>query len=162
MIRKIGKIFGLGIGGTALVFFIMSFAMSSEVSYVEKVSTSTTLAKVEPKIKHLSTPEPLKAVYMTQCVAGTPSFRYKVVKLVEETELNSIIIDIKDYTGTVSFKTGNPEIDSLAGPGCKVEDMKDFIEELHDKNIYVIGRVTVFSRPSLYQSSPRAGGQKEK
>ncbi len=161
MIRKIGKIFGLGIGGTALVFFIISFAMSSEFSYTENISTSTAIAKIEPKIKHLSTPEPLKAVYMTQCVAGTPSFRDKVVKLVEETELNAIIIDIKDYTGTVSFKTGNPEIDSLAGPGCKVADMKEFVERLHDKNIYVIGRVTVFQDPLYTKAHPELAVKKK-
>ena len=62
---------------------------------------------------------------MTQCVASMPSFRNKLVNLIEETELNAVIIDIKDYTGTVSFYSD--------GPGCKVADMQDFVEELHNK-----------------------------
>lgn len=98
---------------------------------------------------------------MTQCVAGTPSFRDKVVKLIEETELNSVIIDIKDYTGTVSFITGNAEIDSLVGSGCKVSDMKEFVEKLHEKNIYVIGRVTVFQDPLYAKAHPELAVKKK-
>lgn len=146
---------GLGVGGTAILFFIGSFGMSSEISYTEATSTTTNPVSVlEPKVVHLPTPEPLKGIYMTQCVAGTPSFREKVVKLIEETEINAIIIDIKDYTGTVSFKTGNSAIDSIGGAGCKVDDMKEFVESLHDKNIYVIGRVTVFQDPLYTKLHP--------
>lgn len=134
------------------VFFISSFTLSSKISYSEKVATSTPVSK--KIIAHLKTPEPLKGVYMTQCVAGTPSFRDKVVKLIDETELNAVVIDIKDYTGTVSFQTGNPEIDKLVGSGCKVSDLPEFIESLHQKNIYVIGRVTVFQDPLYAQAHP--------
>lgn len=152
---RISKILGLGVGGTAILFFIGSFGMSSEISYTEATSTTTNPVSVlEPKVVHLPTPEPLKGIYMTQCVAGTPSFREKVVKLIEETEINAIIIDIKDYTGTVSFKTGNSAIDSIGGAGCKVDDMKEFVESLHDKNIYVIGRVTVFQDPLYTKLHP--------
>ncbi|MEK7669411.1 MAG: putative glycoside hydrolase [Patescibacteria group bacterium] len=137
-----------------VLFFISSFTFSSEVSYNSRsaeVASSTPELKV---VKHLGTPEPLKGIYMTQCVAGTPSFRNKVVKLIEETEINAVVIDIKDYTGTVSFLTGNDEIDKLSGTGCKVSDMQDFVEKLHNKNIYVIGRVTVFQDPLYAKAHP--------
>ncbi len=152
-IKNLGNIFAIFIGGTALIFFISSFTFSSEFSYDESLATTTNVT-IKKEIKHLKTPEPLKGIYMTQCVAGTPSFRDKVVKLIDETEINSIVIDIKDYTGTVSFQTGNAEIDSLAGPGCKVSDMQEFVEKLHDKNIYVIGRVTVFQDPLYVKAHP--------
>ena len=45
----------------------------------------------------IKTPESVKAIYMTQCVAGTPSFREKLVRIAEETEINSRIIYVKDY-----------------------------------------------------------------
>ncbi len=136
------------------MFFAYSFTFSSESQYViSPVATSTDVA-TEKIVKHLPTPEPLKAIYMTQCVAGTPSFRSKLVKLIDETELNAIVIDIKDYTGTVSFKTDNPEIDELQGSGCQVDDMQEFVEMLHDKNIYVIGRVTVFQDPAFARAHP--------
>ncbi|MFA6270466.1 MAG: putative glycoside hydrolase [Candidatus Paceibacterota bacterium] len=146
-----------GVAVVVVIFFVSSFVFSSEVSYDKSNITATTTAEkiVEKKvIKHLKTPEPLKGVYMTQCVAGTPSFRDKVVKLIDETEINAIVIDIKDYTGTVSFETGNPAIDKLSGTGCKVKDIQAFVETLHNKNIYVIGRVTVFQDPLYAKAHP--------
>lgn len=151
--KKASKILGTSIGGFALLFLAYSFTFSSQVSY-DNAPATTTQKEVEKKVKHIKTPEPLKAVYMTQCVAGTPSFREKIVKLVDETELNSIVVDIKDYTGTVSFATGDPQIDSLGGVGCRVDDMKEFVEYLHSKNIYVIGRVTVFQDPLYAKAHP--------
>src|SRR3989338_3848105 len=41
----------------------------------------------KPNVAHITTPDPLKAIYMTQCVVGTPSFRDTLVKLIDETEL---------------------------------------------------------------------------
>jgi hypothetical protein len=148
-IKKLGKILAIFIGGTALVFFVYSFTFSSEVSYDKNSSNLKSPVIKEKVVQHLKTPEPLKGIYMTQCVASMPSFREKLASLIGETELNAVVIDIKDYTGTVSFLTGNNEIDTLnkTGVGCKVSDMKEFIEELHNKNIYVIGRVTVFQDP---------------
>src|ERR1035437_7114409 len=73
-------------------------------------STASTSEKVIIKkvVAHLKAPEAVKGIYMTACVAGTPSFRAKLLKLVNETELNSIVIDIKDYSGTISFNIDNP------------------------------------------------------
>ena len=110
----------------------------------------------EPKdlIKYVETPESVKAIYMTACVAGTPSFRQDLVDLVEETEINSIIIDIKDFTGTISFDSDNPKLLGQNGDGCRVDDMKEFIATLHEKGIYVIGRITVFQDPYYSQIRP--------
>src|SRR3989344_9555378 len=64
---------------------------------------------VTPKIKvtHLPTPEPLKAIYMTSWVAGTPKWRAELTNLIDTTDLNALVIDVKDYTGRISFKTEN-------------------------------------------------------
>lgn len=99
-------------------------------------------------VRHQPLPESVKAVYMTSCVAGTPSFRDQVVQLVEDTEVNAIVIDIKDYSGTISFA---PQSEALKpawdAAKCGARDMKEFIETLHEKGIYVIGRITVFQDP---------------
>jgi hypothetical protein len=146
---KAAKIFGILIVYAAVVFFLSTFVFSSESSYTKSSGIGTTTVAIKKAAQHLKTPEPLKAIYMTQCVASMPSFRAKLAALIGETELNAVVIDIKDYTGTVAFQTGDAEIDALSkkGAGCKVADMKDLLEELHNKNIYVIGRVTVFQDP---------------
>jgi len=159
--RKTGRTTIIFIGSIILILFISSFFFPSKVSYNNDPLKSQPEAIKKKEVRHLKTPEPLKGIYMTQCVAGTPSFRDKIVKLVGETELNSIIIDIKDYTGTVSFITNNPETDKLGGTGCKVSDMPDFVEMLHNKNIYVIGRVTVFQDPLYAKAHPELAVEKK-
>jgi hypothetical protein len=107
------------------------------------------------KVRHVPLPEAVKAIYMTACVAGTQPFRDEVVAVAEETEINAIIIDIKDYTGSISFP---PERESLKpawdAAKCGATDMKEFIASLHEKGIYVIGRITVFQDPLRSASHP--------
>ncbi|MBN2094146.1 MAG: hypothetical protein JW740_02130 [Candidatus Zambryskibacteria bacterium] len=153
--KKIGKVSGIIGFSFALGFFVYSFTLPDEFSSVNVLNSQLEII-TEKKIKHVETPEPLKGIYMTQCVAATKNFRENIVDLIEKTELNSVIIDIKDYTGTVSFKTGNLEIDNISssGKGCQVDDMREFVESLHEKQIYVIGRVTVFQDPLYTQIHP--------
>lgn len=101
-----------------------------------------------PVVRHVPLPEEVKAAYMSACVSGTVDFRDRLVALIEETELNTLVIDIKDYSGTISF---SPTDERLKGAWnaakCGARDMRTFIETLHAKNIFVIGRITVFQDP---------------
>ena len=113
------------------------------------------------KVSHVPIPDAVKAIYMSACVAGTPSFRNDLVELVETTELNSIMIDIKDFSGSISFPTENPNLKpAWDNADCGARDMKDFIASLHEKGIYVIGRVTVFQDPFYTGVRPDLAVQK--
>lgn len=113
-----------------------------------------------PPSAHLPTPAPLKAIYMSQCAAGTPSFREDLTNLIDSTELNAIIIDIRDYTGKIAFPTDNPILKDMVSDECGARDMRKFIEGLHAKNIYVIGRITVFQNPYYTSVHPDQAVQK--
>jgi hypothetical protein len=141
---------------TSVVFIINSkHDLASIILPITSSTTSTEVQTIiEKVVKHQPTPETVKGIYMTACVASTPSFRAKLLKLAKETEINSIIIDIKDYTGTISFETNNLEFRDNAGLGCRAKDMAEFIEILHDNNIYVIGRITAFQDPYLAKVHP--------
>ncbi len=95
-------------------------------------------------VSHKPTPPAVKAIYMSACVAATPSFRTKLIKLANETEINSIVLDIKDFSGTISFDVDLAGFPKNDAGGCQVSDMKEFIETLHAQDIYVIGRITSF------------------
>lgn len=130
-------------------FFVPDFFA---VSYVEPAMEPVAEQKAPvpepgPVALHVARPEPMKGIYMSQCVVGTPSFRDTLVTLIDDTELNSIVIDIRDYTGKIAFHTDNPALVDMASDACGARDMRQFIERLHTKGIYVIGRVTVFQNP---------------
>lgn len=111
-------------------------------------------------VTHVETPDAVKAIYMSQCVAGTKDFRAKLVKIADETEINSIMIDIKDYSGRIGFVTENPVLKDAVSDTCRASDIVEFIDTLHKKNIYVIGRITVFQDPYMSQVHPERAVRK--
>ncbi|HXK39556.1 MAG TPA: putative glycoside hydrolase, partial [Candidatus Paceibacterota bacterium] len=114
----------------------------------------------KPVVEHLKTPEKVKAIYMSQCVVGTPSFRERLVELIDTTELNAVVIDIKDFSGKLAFTTNNPLLSDSVSGDCGATDIEAFIKTLHEKDIYVIGRVTVFQDPYYSKLHPELAVKK--
>ncbi|MCH7756836.1 hypothetical protein IIC45_02000, partial [Patescibacteria group bacterium] len=168
----VGYIFLLGIFAAGLfsgvffgvsVVFPITYEAQKFISGAEKpVSLDTTVLEEEVlKPIRIKTPESVRAIYMTQCVAGTPSFREKLVRLVETTEINSIVIDIKDYSGRLGFTPKNPELKDARSTTCYAPDMEEFVRSLNEKGIYVIARITVFQDPYFANLRPDLAVLKE-
>jgi hypothetical protein len=127
-------------------FGVEKYALADENASVASSTVSTTTQKsvASPSVKvvtHIKPPEHVRSIYMSSWVAGTPSIRSRLVKLIEDTELNAVVIDVKDNTGILSWDS-------------RVRDMDAFIEELHSKNIYVIARIASFQDPLYVKLHP--------
>lgn len=120
-------------------FFSISFSDSS-FQYVAPPVDQI----VPPKIIHQPTPEPLKAIYMTSWVAGTPSIRNRLIKLIDDTEINAIVIDIKDYSGRIVFPVKDSELIKTGAVEVRIRDIENLVTELHGKGVYIIGRISAF------------------
>jgi len=159
-----GVIF-LAVVGLIFCFSYFTLPAFFTVRYEEtkiSVATSTPQKKEAGFVAtHLPTPPSVKAIYMTSCVVGTPSFRESLAKLIGETELNSVVIDIKDFTGNLSFIPDSPELKGAVSKNCLAPDMRKFIKSLHDKEIYVIGRITVFQDSHLVKEKPELAVKRE-
>ncbi len=117
--------------------------------------TPVPVADTRSVTAHVPKPDPLKAIYMSSCVAGTPSFRSDLVALIDSTEVNAVMIDIKDFSGTISFRPEHPEwLPAWESSRCGARDMKEFVASLHAQGIYVIGRITVFQDPFHAERAP--------
>ena len=115
----------------------------------------TAAPDTRPVVRHVPLPPQVKAIYMSSCVAGTPDFRSSLVRLINETELNAVVLDIKDYSGTISFNPGpGAWLPAWQAAECGARDMRDFISILHDNHIFVIGRITVFQDPFYTKARP--------
>jgi hypothetical protein len=142
---------------------VIGTSSNPETEILDETETIDPALPIEPVpfvATHIEVPDQVRAIYMTACVAGTPSFRSQLVKLVEETDVNSLIIDVKDYTGTIAFDIEGIDLIGEEGTGCRVRDMKEFIATLHDKGIYVIARITVFQDPLYATAYPDQAVQK--
>ena len=139
---------------TALLFGAYFYPFHYESYHAEQQALAR--IKIPPAfmVTHIKTPEAVKALYMSGWVAGNKKLRDNLVRIIDDTELNAVVIDIKDYTGRVSFITDNPELKSICSSENRIPDVKEFIAELHDKGIYVIGRISVFQDSYLVHKKP--------
>jgi hypothetical protein len=139
------------VGGTIV------FAQLKNNPKVEPPTVALTPAVPEPPkplVTHLPTPVPVRAVYMSSWVAASPTPLKRVMDLIETTEVNAVVLDIKDATGRISFLTEDPIIKATNSPENRIKNIREFINGLHAKNIYVIGRISTFQDPYLTKVHP--------
>jgi len=135
-------------------YFVTTLVYESDSLFANASVFTDNEHDVTPAVAHLPTPQPLKAVYMTSWVAGTPHIRARVIDLIDTTEINSVIIDIKDDTGKISFLPHNELLKEYGAGTNRIADIDALLALLHEKNIYVIGRVSVFQDPHLALARP--------
>ncbi len=133
-------------------------AAANHIDYAEQSAailavTVPAAIPAKPVVTHIPTPTAVKALYITACTASEARLRDKVLATMAGTEINSMMIDLKDYTGTLSFASTTVPVPP-GGKGCKIIDLPQFVQELHDKGIYAIGRITVFQDPLYAAAHP--------
>lgn len=121
---------------------------------VATVPENTPVPEPLPPVLHVKTPDAVKAIYMSSWVAGTPSVRERVIGIVNHTEANSLMIDIKDYSGRISYQVSDPELQKIGSVEKRIRDIRELIAQLHQENIYVIGRIAVFQDPYFVKLHP--------
>lgn len=111
-------------------------------------------AIIPQPITHIATPQAVKAVYVSSWTAGATKYRDPIVKLIDDTELNAIVIDVKDSTGRIGFTVSDQDLQKLGTTERRISDVRALTNLLHQKNIYIIGRVAVFQDPYLAKKKP--------
>ncbi len=95
----------------------------------------------------------IKGVYATAHTAGGKRMD-ELVTLLNETELNAVVIDIKDDWGYVTYLNDNPLINSLGTNKKIITDTDKLMKTLKDNDIYPIARVVVFKDTVLAKKKP--------
>src|SRR3989344_238842 len=104
----------------------------------------------------LPNPPPIaKGIYLTGWSAGSNSRLTSLISFVKRTEINSVVIDIKDYSGYMSYAFDFPLAKEAGAFGdLRILRPNTVIKRLHDESIYVIARLTVFQDPILAKAHP--------
>lgn len=129
---------------------------TAAVIYASTTPSTNEVASSTPKfvVTHVKTPEPLKGIYMTSWAAGHSKFRAHLFDLIDNTEINAVVIDVKDYSGKLSFHMDDPEIAKMNASENRIPDVKEFVGRLHEKGVYVIARISVFQDSHLMSIHP--------
>jgi hypothetical protein len=96
----------------------------------------------------------VKGIYLTAYSAGSAKKMEEIIALIKRTELNAVVIDIKDYSGLVLYDSQVPMVVELNTKDDRLGDVLSLIKKLKDENIYVVARQTVFQDPILAEKKP--------
>ena len=90
----------------------------------------------------LPPPVKVKGAYVMAWNAGVPEYMANYIELCETTELNALVIDVKDDEGNITFNTSNKELSAA----CMniVPGFKDLVSDLKNRGIYTIARIVCF------------------
>lgn len=103
--------------------------------------------------KLLIPPVKVKGIYVTGPAAGSERME-QLIDLVSSTELNTMVIDVKNDEGNLTYKMEVPASANLEAGIRYVKDMPALIERLHQQGIYVIARIVCFKDPVLAAARP--------
>lgn len=168
--RLIGVILFILLLGGSVIFLFHAFVNSKEISLVHAPITGE-VAKGEniPAIKILPPPPPkdippqtplenppkiVKAIYATGWSAGSEKKVKSLIGLIKKSELNAIVIDIKDFSGYVLYDTDLAAPKKYGAVEIRIPKINTTIKRFHDEGIYVIGRLSVFQDQRLALARP--------
>ena len=155
--------YAVGIIGL-IVLAVFLFWQSEKIDIVNPENLSSSIsenllppdpnADAPPQQPLANPPKIIKAIYFTGWSAGSENKVEYLINLAKKTEINAVVIDIKDYSGYVSYDIKSDEIEKYKGKEVKINKINSLIKRLHDENIYIIGRISVFQDPVLARARP--------
>lgn len=138
---------------------LIGSSWTATLAEMERTTSETQAAQIAAPVQFVSTrtkppQQVVKGLYLTAYSAGNPKKVDEIINLIDRTELNAVVIDIKDYTGYVLYDSQVPLVKELRTKNVLIHDLPALIQKLHEHNIYVIARQTVFQDPVLAEKKP--------
>ncbi|MCW3491012.1 putative glycoside hydrolase [Dethiobacter alkaliphilus] len=103
-----------------------------------------------------------KGIYVTGNTAGGTGRFAELLDLLDNTELNTMVIDVKNDHGLMTY---NSEIEIVKEVGANratpIRDISALMETLNEHDVYPIARVVVFRDPHLPEKQPDWAIQKK-
>lgn len=118
---------------------------------VDEVAVKTSADKAQKKHPYL--PREIRGIHVTMGLASLPGKLDQYIALKED-GLNTIALDIKDETGTVAFSSPKAPLVSEIGAAGNFFRPAEVARQVHEEEIYLIGRIAVFEDPVLSARRP--------
>ncbi|GGD96936.1 hypothetical protein GCM10010911_64600 [Paenibacillus nasutitermitis] len=86
----------------------------------------------------------------------------RLIQLIDRTDLNAVVIDVKNDYGEMTYTSNVPEVRNMgANARPAIRDVRELIARLHSRNIYCIGRIVTFKDPLYIRKKPEMALQKK-
>lgn len=114
---------------------------------------------VQPVVVPVEVP-PTRAVHMSGYSWVDKRFREPVLAMADRGLIDTIELDLKEEDGFITYKSGL-EYHRSIGAVRGLFDLKAAVDELHARNLRVVGRLVAFRDPVLAQAAWKAGRRNE-
>ena len=91
---------------------------------------------------------PIRGVYATGYSAGSAKKLTQILAFIKKTEVNALVVDIKDDSGLISYRSSVPMVKELKSDSGKFVPA-NLLSLLKQENVYPIARIVVFQDPYL-------------
>lgn len=98
-------------------------------------------------------PVKVKGIYVSGPVAGI-SRMDELIDLVDQTELNAMVIDIKNDEGRVTYEMQSEQVLAIESGVRYIPDLEALVSKCKEKDIYLIARIVAFRDPYLAEKKP--------
>jgi hypothetical protein len=133
-------------------FVIEGVAEGTELTITASGYERSTAVVSEGRIENVAlTPQAIKAVYASQSLLSTPGGLESLVEIANTTEINAIVIDVKQ--DTIYFDS-QVQFFLDAGTVRPIFDLDDALALLDEHDIYAIARLVVFQDPLVANARP--------
>jgi len=105
----------------------------------------------------------VKALYLTFWGASNNSKTLKnILNLIDKTEVNAVVVDVKNAYGSTQFWTGFKQANSYGAYKKRTNrDIKKFIRRLKERDIYTIARIVTFKDELQASNNPHYAIKKD-
>lgn len=96
-----------------------------------------------------------KALYLSFYGIGSSKLREAALGLIDTTQLNAVVVDIKSDRGMIPYKTSLALAEEIGAERIiTIADARNLLEGLHREHLYVIARIVVFKDDLLSKARP--------
>ena len=115
--------------------------------------------KSEPSHKYVfKRPEHVKGIYLTAWTAGSSALRERALGIADRTEINAVVIDVRDL-GQMYFKTGIALADESGALKWAVPRPKALFDSLEKHQVWPIARIAWFRDDYVTKKHPELAVQ---
>ena len=125
---------------------------SETLEETDDTETAETLAAENTKEDGQEDRVKVRGIYVTGPTAGSAAME-DMIRLVDETELNAMVIDVKNDEGYITYKMELEQAEALGACIRYIPDMEALVAELKEHDIYSIARIVCFKDPILATDS---------
>ncbi|MBQ8798933.1 MAG: putative glycoside hydrolase [Lachnospiraceae bacterium] len=88
----------------------------------------------------------VKGIYVNTTYLGKLNYPTldELIELIDTTELNAVVVDIKDDYGNILFDAKHPIVDEMNAENVYIKDLPAFVAKLKEHDIYCIARIVCF------------------